>query len=385
VRTKQEDDPSVSAICYLIALTLGQCELFGIEPPTDVDIPRNEFVARHAADAAAEATVGLTNDLGSLDDLVSAANSQIDVDEVVCSPIESRMDLWAVIIGIETMIDADDSCCDSVRFRESHSRFLGALDQYDHRLQHHKGLLALACETELLDNYRNGLSERFTESLPWWLDGSLELTLESSAEQNWIQLIPQGPTRGGNAVTDHVQSNHGPTTDSKNDRPWIRHPMVSLATAAAFLFVVGFWSGRFVPRGAERSMIASVAIDTQSSRAVGPDDEVSVSVTSETDSFATIILVIDGEDLLFYPKISQSDGIRIEAAATVSYGPILIPRKSYVLTIVSKTSATSFLRSELGNESARDPENLKRTVSETLTNGGHQQFTIVVTRYDPES
>lgn len=167
-------NPEAEAAAFRLAVALGSCRLFGIDAGTlDGTLPTRTAIA-----ACAGAIARIRHDLEIARSLAERFDAAIgpEVFEVACAPIEARMNLWAAVIAIDEADMAALERDDPGRPDLNHAlhRVLDGLDELDSALRAEKGVLCIACDTDLLTNYRTMLAPEYGEVLPWWLDGTLE-------------------------------------------------------------------------------------------------------------------------------------------------------------------------------------------------------------------
>jgi hypothetical protein len=111
----------------------------------------------------------------------------LEGEEITTSFVERRLEAWAALVAIddayvsviEKQADAIDSLSDSL------DEVLGALCEFDSALRSQAGLLSVATDTNLLENWRRMLAPEFQKGLPWVLDG----TLEAVARKSWDVVL----------------------------------------------------------------------------------------------------------------------------------------------------------------------------------------------------
>ena len=195
----QEASPSqdVRHAAYRLAVAIGHCRLFGIEPPEDLDgtLPAVEAIV--AAEQLREFVENWTEDarrLGARWD-----EEEPEVGEALCAEVlEGRMDAWAAFVAIDEAYYDCKLAREPIatQFDGTLDRLLDALDQFDDVLQEpdNLALLSMLIGTELLKNWKQLLAGRYREVLPWWLDETLEAA-ERRIEQELAASEP-GPETG---------------------------------------------------------------------------------------------------------------------------------------------------------------------------------------------
>jgi hypothetical protein len=161
---------------YQLAVALGRCRLFGVQPNEELEKP---LPANRALQAALElhgylkAWTEHAHQLGRRWDESEVAT----VAEDLClNLLEHRLEAWAVYLVID---DAYQACLESADpGREALGAavvsVLDAAQAFDMELHAQRELLSVAAETMLLDTWRGLLAPLYREALPWWLDDTLE-------------------------------------------------------------------------------------------------------------------------------------------------------------------------------------------------------------------
>jgi hypothetical protein len=159
-----------------LAVALGRCRLFGVEPGDDLDGTLKVTQARTAASELARELADCAargKELGETWDRTSDPDEAL---ELVCSLLEDRLDAWAALVALDEAYEA--GLADGVPGLEDLAadleRVMDALDSFDEALEGQLALLSLATATPLLDNWRAWLAPEFAEEQPWWLHGRLE-------------------------------------------------------------------------------------------------------------------------------------------------------------------------------------------------------------------
>lgn len=161
---------------YELAAALGRCRLFGVAPGDDLDGTLTTPLALAAARVLRDLLESGITDARELGERWDAAAEAHAAEDLCLNLLESRMECWAAYLAIDEAyaecMEAQDT--DLGGFTGILDSLLAAIETFDQELQRQSGLLSVAAETELLQNWRNLLAAPYREPLPWWLDGSLE-------------------------------------------------------------------------------------------------------------------------------------------------------------------------------------------------------------------
>ncbi len=185
-----------AAAAYQVAVALGFCRLFGVDPG-DLDGVLPPGMAVAAARQLSSLLDHWTNeDVPTLPQRWEDAAHPAEAEEMCLELLEARMEAWAAYIAIDEafaeMLESPDAPVDP-QFMSALAHELddlpAAFDEFDDALTEQIPLLATAVDTELLNNWRAFLAEPFRERLPWWLDG----TLEKAAEHAYRQMLAELP------------------------------------------------------------------------------------------------------------------------------------------------------------------------------------------------
>jgi len=168
LRQGNSTNDSDPAVAYLWTETVGKCLLFGIDVEESCQI--NSQVATLALACGKRFVQDSIRDLEEIEDDIATSDTQLEIDEYVCSPLEERMDYWAVTIAAEEAL------------RESHTsdawkpllEFVDIVEQFDDGLESKIDDICHAANTNLLSNWTDLLDSKYADSPPWWLDGRLE-------------------------------------------------------------------------------------------------------------------------------------------------------------------------------------------------------------------
>jgi len=168
LREGDASNDSDSAVAYLWTETIGKCRLFGVDVEERYQI--NFQVASLALSCGMSFVKDSIRDLEEIEDDIATSETQLEIDEHVCSPLEERMDYWAVTIAAEAAIrESHDSDA-----REALLAFIDLVEKFDKGLEEKIDDICLAAQTNLLSNWTDSLDSKYAEPGPWWLDGCLE-------------------------------------------------------------------------------------------------------------------------------------------------------------------------------------------------------------------
>jgi len=172
--------PSVQGqqACLWLACALGRCRLFGITPEQDGTLP--VWIAIAAAHALLRSITSLTE---QVKELLQQHEWDCDNDLLPGSCLFQRMDLWACYIAIDEAYEAALADPHAVlgEFRRMVSSLAKATEALDKEMQIDSALLSPPANVfvnssgNMVDNWRGLLAEPYKSTLPWWLDGSLEI------------------------------------------------------------------------------------------------------------------------------------------------------------------------------------------------------------------
>lgn len=191
---------------YRVAIALGDCRLFDIDAGTH-DGTLSPAMASAAAQESQRLLAEWRTVAGRLGETFDLADEPIEAEGLCCDMLACRMQAWAVFEALrESFLAAAhdrDACAAEV------TRQVGAvsdaIEAFDAALLREESLLSVATGTELLNNWRARLAEKYKADLPWWLDGRLE----TAAERSWDETLCSQP--GERAWREH----HSPSF------PWL--------------------------------------------------------------------------------------------------------------------------------------------------------------------
>lgn len=176
--------PEGRRAAYHVAVALGQCRVFGVQVPEDIDGTLPVADAAAAAEEAAEWVAHWTEHAGTL--AGRWCHAEPEEAEALCADIlEMRMDGHCVMEAVsecyERMLQEDDPATPG--FERALDRLVEALRTFDAVLLRPDNLALLSTVTELplLENWKQMLHGSHADSPPWWLDGTLEAAAEHVA------------------------------------------------------------------------------------------------------------------------------------------------------------------------------------------------------------
>jgi hypothetical protein len=176
---------------YLLLSSLGFCRIGGVALPPDVarvlEHPLPAHVLVGALRALIHALEHLAADARELPERFDDAEPIEDV-ALCTSVLHQLMQTWAAFVAVnesyQEYLNAGGSS--SGEFGRLMNEALGAFDRADEITQSDEQLrlLSVAVELPLLENLRRMLKGSFKETLPWWLDGTLERIAASKGDSS---------------------------------------------------------------------------------------------------------------------------------------------------------------------------------------------------------
>ena len=147
----------------------GRCALFGIEMG-ELGRPLPSGSALVAVGELARQLETWRHEAETLGKRWDEAIDPAEGDELCARLLKFRMDIWAIQVSAYRayLADANPDLAGALDQLE------GAADQFDEALEAQADILSTLTGTNLLKNWRASLAPEYRESLPWWLDGSLE-------------------------------------------------------------------------------------------------------------------------------------------------------------------------------------------------------------------
>jgi hypothetical protein len=171
-----QPDLSGAQAAYRLAVALGRCRLFGVEPGADLDGTLPAELALPAAATLAGQLEVLTEEARQLGPRWDCAVDPIEADGLCVDLLDARMEAWAALSAID---EANRACRDAgepgeVPLAQALDHVHDRLEAFDSVLAEQVDILATVADTRLLDNWRGLLGAEHRRRLPWWLDGRLE-------------------------------------------------------------------------------------------------------------------------------------------------------------------------------------------------------------------
>jgi len=176
-----ERNPEFPEDAFAIVSSLGFCRLYGITLPDDTEqilsSPLTAEVLVPAIIQSLQLLQSATEEARALPDRFDSAEPLED-RSYCTSLLHQLMELWGAFIVIDDEYQhylCAEQSMDSP-FAVWMRRLLDAFNGLDDELQRDEQvqLLSIATELPLMENWRKMLVPPFRDSLPWWLDGTLE-------------------------------------------------------------------------------------------------------------------------------------------------------------------------------------------------------------------
>jgi len=171
-----------------LARALGQCIVSDIRLPDDLagTLPLTEAIA--ACDAI---IASMPNHLRDIDNLVEDIEQEEEEvqDAMCCDFIILIHTLWLVELAISQAYRRmrDEGTDNLDTFSEVYLRALSLCSTFGDKLREEKNIRVIGprvSKFQLLSNLRATLRGKFKETLPWWLDGTLEQQKEENYGRN---------------------------------------------------------------------------------------------------------------------------------------------------------------------------------------------------------
>lgn len=237
------DDPAggaqpgaeAQAAAYDLAVALGNCRLFGVEPGEDLDGTLPPDIALAAAREAERVAAAEAERAGGLGPAFDGAEAGEEQEDLACGALEGRMELWAAAVAVDESYEAaveaaagseDPVPLDPELLGEALDRLGNALADLDDRLREAKGILSVAAGTRLLSNWREALAPPYRGILPWWLDGTLER--EAEAADRELRRWTPGPEVWRIVAEEVEREERGRKSDQGFRGPVPPHPPLPL-------------------------------------------------------------------------------------------------------------------------------------------------------------
>jgi len=163
------------AACRL-ATALGECRLFGVKPSEGLD----GTLPPRMATAASEELIAQVSHARAvaerLPELWDECGDAMEAEELCLGLVEDRLSFWAATVALEeAFVGAlDNSMAAASGLDRAWYQVLVEIERLDAAMQKQRSFLAVATETNLLDNWRGFLVAPHSDLLPWVLDGALE-------------------------------------------------------------------------------------------------------------------------------------------------------------------------------------------------------------------
>ncbi|MBI2100876.1 MAG: hypothetical protein HYT47_02570 [Candidatus Vogelbacteria bacterium] len=174
----RDDPPSQEAkeAALEAATALGYCRLFGVEPGEDLDGTLPVPIAQAALEVLNQNLMTWTSDAEHLESEMDGTTHPVEAENLCFGLLESRMGSWAADVSIHEAYLAcvSESNPQSESFGVALDALTERFDRFDEALRAKADWLAVAAETQLLENLRGLLKGEYRDLLPWWLDGTLE-------------------------------------------------------------------------------------------------------------------------------------------------------------------------------------------------------------------
>lgn len=162
------------SLCYLPALALGRCRLFGVKISVADDFALGPVAFAHAA----KHMIGRLKYAAGTADL---ADGQIEIggayaqEHLALELLEARMDAHAAYLALDEAYAAAlyEGSPEVPAMSRRLTQVRRLINLFDGNLQKNLPLLRLAASTYLLDNWRRLLAPAYRDCPPWWLDGCI--------------------------------------------------------------------------------------------------------------------------------------------------------------------------------------------------------------------
>lgn len=160
-----------------LAVALGYCTVFGIDPGEDAGVlPTREAIG--AAESLTRSARRLASDLELFPSRWDATPLGIEADTLCADILGRRMELWVAPIAL-TDAALEAMCSDDPQAGLLNDRMEAlerAIDDVDDKMRQEEPLsiLSTLVGTELIHNWRQLLVEPYASMPPYWLDGTLE-------------------------------------------------------------------------------------------------------------------------------------------------------------------------------------------------------------------
>lgn len=157
------------AAARAVLVSYGRCVIHGLE---DVTAPSPAVAGLGAETFSAD----LVTETEAVPDAIEAwmqADDNAVAEDIVVGLLDLRMQAWATAEGLERIAKTAGEA--AAEILESVAAVDAAARNFDRKLEEHLDVLSTVVDTPLLKNWRAMLPPATGyESLPWWLDGTLE-------------------------------------------------------------------------------------------------------------------------------------------------------------------------------------------------------------------
>ncbi len=219
--------PDGARAAYRLALTLGRCRLFGVDPGEEFDGVLPSRLALAAASELTRLLLSQSDEAANLGERWDRAVDPSEADNLCAGLLSTRMEAWAVGLALD---EAQEDCEEEERSHASAladaiDRVQDALDRFDVPLEAQTEVLATIANTRLLDNWRALLAAPYKDDLPWWLDGRLE-EAACCTEEEAVRTLP-GPTAWA-----EVRNRTRTARENGQGWSWLHEPRLMAAAEA---------------------------------------------------------------------------------------------------------------------------------------------------------
>jgi hypothetical protein len=193
--------PAIPGACKAalqVAFALGYCRLYGVAIEEDLDGVLPAQTALAAATALHQRLAEMARLVGEGDEpereREGSAVLLTEDEEFFLDLLEGRMDAWAAFTAIEEALQdclaAPAAEADPLedQLDKAVDLLVEAAADLDERMCRQVKRLAVAADTNLLDNWRALLAEPWREPWPWWLDGTLEAAHKANLEEAFATM-----------------------------------------------------------------------------------------------------------------------------------------------------------------------------------------------------
>lgn len=174
----------------LLAQSLGYCRLWGVDlGDQDGSVPLRllPVICSSLTTRIGELIQGLT---GFERRMETAATSE--EEELLATKIlRQRMDGWACWIAIDERVRmlVEEAANNELEELSMQGTLASIYYQWDVDLQARADLLITACDTYLIENWLDSLSEPYSEAVPWWIDEAFWSVVRMQSTPNFIRSV----------------------------------------------------------------------------------------------------------------------------------------------------------------------------------------------------